>query len=88
MSRTLLIATAVLCMALMIRGAVPNLLSPVALWGGAAVIAGLAIAASRKMPWLASGGEFLCDSCKLNDSRYCSRRERPNARSCPDYFGG
>lgn len=29
--------------------------------------------------------EFLCDSCKYNDARYCGRPERPNATRCPDY---
>jgi|SoiMethySBSTD1v2_1073268.scaffolds.fasta_scaffold25705_6 hypothetical protein len=33
-----------------------------------------------------SSGEFLCDSCKLNDARYCSRPERPNATRCSDYL--
>ena len=28
---------------------------------------------------------FLCDECKYNDSRYCSRPDRPNAVKCPDY---
>jgi hypothetical protein len=30
-------------------------------------------------------GEFLCDSCKYNDPRYCRRPERPNASRCEDY---
>jgi len=29
--------------------------------------------------------EFLCDTCKYNDARDCSRPERPNATRCPDY---
>jgi hypothetical protein len=29
--------------------------------------------------------KFLCDSCKYNDARYCSKSERPNAIKCPDY---
>ncbi len=29
--------------------------------------------------------EFLCDSCELNYRDLCMRRERPNARICPDY---
>ncbi len=28
---------------------------------------------------------FLCDSCKFNHDRYCSRPDRPNATKCPDY---
>ncbi len=31
------------------------------------------------------GGEFLCDKCKFNHPNTCTRRERPNARTCPDY---
>ena len=31
------------------------------------------------------GGDFLCDRCKYNDARYCSRPDRPNATECPDY---
>lgn len=31
------------------------------------------------------GGGFLCDSCKYNDQRYCSRPERPNASQCDEY---
>ena len=27
----------------------------------------------------------LCDSCKLDYGNVCKRRERPNARQCPDY---
>ncbi len=29
--------------------------------------------------------EFLCDGCKLNYRNLCVRRERPNARICPDF---
>jgi len=28
---------------------------------------------------------FLCDRCKYNDPRDCSRHERPNATRCPDF---
>lgn len=31
------------------------------------------------------GGDFLCDRCKYNHPNTCTRRERPNARVCPDY---
>lgn len=30
-------------------------------------------------------GGFLCDDCRYDDERYCSRPERPNATECPDY---
>ncbi len=29
--------------------------------------------------------EFLCDSCKYDNNRDCSRPERPNATDCPDF---
>jgi hypothetical protein len=29
--------------------------------------------------------EFLCDTCRYNSDRDCSRPERPNATRCPDY---
>ncbi len=28
---------------------------------------------------------YLCDRCKFNSSRYCSRPERPNASRCPEF---
>ncbi len=28
---------------------------------------------------------FLCDRCKYNSPRYCTRPERPNAKRCPDF---
>ena len=31
-----------------------------------------------------SGG-FLCDSCRYNYGHICTRPERPNAKTCPDY---
>jgi len=31
------------------------------------------------------GSEFLCDTCKYDYGNACTRRERPNARVCPDY---
>jgi hypothetical protein len=34
--------------------------------------------------WL-ERSEFLCDGCKYDNDRDCSRPERPNARSCPDF---
>ena len=30
-------------------------------------------------------GEFLCDDCKWNYGNVCTRPERPNATSCPEY---
>jgi len=33
------------------------------------------------------GSEFLCDRCRYNHPNTCSRRERPNAHTCPDYKG-
>ena len=31
------------------------------------------------------GSEFLCDTCRYNYGSACTRRERPNAVTCPDY---
>lgn len=31
------------------------------------------------------GSEFLCDTCRYDHGSACERRERPNARVCPDY---
>ena len=30
-------------------------------------------------------GKYLCDSCRFDYGGACSRPERPNARTCPDY---
>ncbi|MDZ7815646.1 MAG: hypothetical protein U5N86_06490 [Planctomycetota bacterium] len=49
------------------------------------------MAANFKILWqritlmLGIRDEFLCDSCELNYRDLCRRRERPNARVCPDY---
>lgn len=34
---------------------------------------------------LTSGSEFLCDTCKYCYGNVCTRPERPNATSCPEY---
>ena len=31
------------------------------------------------------GSSYLCDSCKWDYGTACTRPERPNARTCPDY---
>ncbi|MEL6429649.1 MAG: hypothetical protein AAFZ87_07360 [Planctomycetota bacterium] len=31
------------------------------------------------------GGGYLCDNCKWDYGDACKRRERPNARTCPDF---
>lgn len=36
----------------------------------------------------ASGGKFLCDTCRYDYGSACRRPERPNARRCPDYRRG
>lgn len=33
----------------------------------------------------ALGGGYLCDTCRYDYAQACRRRERPNARRCPDY---
>jgi len=54
---------------------------------GLAIIGGAVWFAIRrgKLSFLGVSGEFLCDSCKYSDARYCSRPDRPNAKRCPDY---
>lgn len=59
-----------------------------------AIVAGIVVLglASRRRnpseegssPFL-SRTRFLCDRCKYNDPRDCSRPERPNAERCPDF---
>lgn len=49
------------------------------------VIAGGCVLVYQK-GWIAGlGPAFLCDSCKFNSDRYCSKPDRPNATSCGDY---
>ena len=31
------------------------------------------------------GSGYLCDTCKWDYGDACSRPERPNAKTCPDY---
>ena len=92
-SRTLQSVAAVVGAAALLQAFVlpPGWISPAAYWLGVAVLAAAAgFVAHRGAPstadiFGAGGGEFLCDRCRLNDARYCSRPERPNATRCPDY---
>ena len=34
---------------------------------------------------LFTGGAPLCDRCKYDYGNVCTRPERPNAKTCPDY---
>ena len=34
---------------------------------------------------LFTGGASLCDRCKYDYGNVCTRPERPNAKTCPDY---
>ena len=50
---------------------------------------------SRFFQWLSrlgraagGGSEFLCDTCRYCYGSACTRPERPNATSCPDYKRG
>jgi hypothetical protein len=55
---------------------------------GAAVFAWAVWAATRARRGGTGGaGLPLCDTCTINDARYCSRPERPEATTCPDYKG-
>lgn len=57
-----------------------------AYWSFVLVAAALAALSARQGARRAGKSrEFLCDTCKFNDSRYCHRPERPNAESCEDY---
>ena len=38
----------------------------------------------RKM-FAMGGASYLCDSCRWDYGDACSRPERPNAKTCPDY---
>lgn len=42
------------------------------------------VLALRRM-FAKSGGNYLCDTCKWDYGNACTRPERPNARTCPDY---
>ena len=39
----------------------------------------------QKLRSLFTGGAPLCDSCKYDYGNVCTRPERPNAQTCPDY---
>jgi hypothetical protein len=40
---------------------------------------------TSKVRSVLQGDAFLCDSCKWNYGNVCTRPERPNTTSCPDY---
>lgn len=40
---------------------------------------------TSKVRSVLKGDAFLCDSCKWDYGNVCTRPERPNATSCPDY---
>jgi hypothetical protein len=54
---------------------------------GALIVLGAIYFAIRRgrFSFIGTTGEFLCDSCKYNDQRYCSVPERPNVKKCGDY---
>jgi hypothetical protein len=87
MSRPLVAFVAILCIGALISPLVP--VSPFVFWAALLVAGLLAAGAARGRPREGGGlrgqDAFLCDSCKYNDARYCSRVERPNATTCPDY---
>jgi len=96
-SRRLKTAVAVLVVAALLQATgVRQLLelSPASYWAIAVTLAGIAAVflsrpgrgrAAGSGPFHVPGDEFVCDNCKYNDARYCSRSERPNAVDCPDY---
>lgn len=71
---------------------VPVLGSPLLYWGIVLVVGGLVSWRVGSSGGAAGGdggflraGEFLCDRCRYDDPRDCSRPERPNATRCDDY---
>jgi hypothetical protein len=62
-----------------------NIAIVVTLGIAAAIFLGVLFSVSRK--GRQKEGEFLCDTCKYNDERTCSRPERPNATHCPEFKG-
>jgi hypothetical protein len=91
MKKPLFTFAGVLALAGMLQFSVPAIpVRPVVYWGiaiAAAALLALAARAPAGGGGLLRRGEFLCDTCKYNDPRDCSRPERPNATSCPDYRG-
>ena len=89
LSRPVIVFTALLCAGAMLSYFAPvSVVSPFVFWAVLVPVACLFALAARRGP----GGThsmgrsaFLCDSCKYNDARCCSRPERPNASRCPDY---
>ena len=57
----------------------------IVLAAGAGIFAWATRRAARHGEVLGSGSGFLCDKCKYNDVRYCSRPERPNAYECKEF---
>ena len=51
---------------------------------GLAVFVG-AVLLARRAGLRAGTSEFLCDRCKYDTVELCSRPERPNAKSCPEF---
>jgi len=86
MSRPVVAFVAMLCIGALISPFVP--VGPLVFWSvllAAAVLVGGATRGRSVESTSPGQGAFLCDSCKYNDARYCSRPERPNATACPDY---
>jgi hypothetical protein len=92
-SRVLVVFIGLLCVAAMLYFPMAQALdlSWIAYWTSALVVAVaaaiLAAMGGREPSLTGSSGEFLCDNCRYNSARDCSRPERPNAVSCPDYKG-
>lgn len=90
MPRPLISATAVACVGILVGLATGNLgLSPLVFFGIVAAAAAVtAVFAAGRRPgdsFLGGTSGFLCDTCRYNSERDCSRPERPNATRCPDY---
>jgi hypothetical protein len=86
-SRSFQILVVVLIVGALLQGLVIPILglSVGEFWAGLFAI-GLVLGAVLRPAGVARPtGEFLCDSCRYNDARYCSLPERPNATRCEDF---
>jgi len=91
MSKAVSAFVACISIAAVLSWVLPPLIPPIIYWLGAVALGAILALTLRKTSAarvFSGRGEFLCDSCKYNDPRYCSRPERPNATRCPDHRAG
>jgi hypothetical protein len=93
MPRPLIVFITIVCVGAMLSWFfVPLVGDRLFYWLGVAVLGGLgAVFLGGRRVQSDSGSsflsksEFLCDSCRYDNARDCSRPERPNAARCEDY---